>query len=121
MENLTHLADPWHMEQAMIAYCYGHPKTLADGTNHFDETIAELRQDGHELWHYGQTCGLVDRDGHWYVWIKLYREDGIMEGKVHEFLQVETAIQHIFDELPSLDSNERIRLVRSVFARKHVT
>lgn len=113
------MEDSSQMEQAIVAYCFGHPRNLASHTNHFEETVAEIRRDGHEIWCYGHTCGLIECDGRWYAWMRQFRDDGNLEGKVYEFHRVEDALQRIFEEITWIEPSERIRLVRQVFARRH--
>ncbi|WAH37637.1 hypothetical protein [Alicyclobacillus dauci] len=93
-----------YVEQTMIAYCLGKPEDLALGTNHFNETLEEIRRDGHEVWVFADVAGIVQKDMLWYLWIKSSQGNGNIEGRIYEIPSFQDAVYTACAKMPWLST-----------------
>ncbi|GEO24687.1 hypothetical protein AAC03nite_04720 [Alicyclobacillus acidoterrestris] len=100
------------IDQWMVAYCYGKPEHLAMSTNHFDLTLQEIIDEGHEVWRHADTAGIVWANGQWYLWVKGLLDDGSIEGRIYEGQQIESILANLCAVLPQLSADEKMEIVR---------
>ncbi|GMA61593.1 hypothetical protein NZD89_17850 [Alicyclobacillus fastidiosus] len=108
-----------YVEQTMVAYCLGKPEDLALGVNHFNETLEDIRRTGREIWNLSDAAGIVQRDEHWYLWVKHKMDNGTMEGRIYESDQVEDVLNTVCIALPWLSAYDRMHIARQVQHEKH--
>ncbi|GMA56554.1 hypothetical protein C7445_101266 [Alicyclobacillus sacchari] len=107
-----------NVEQTMVAYCFGRPEDLSNTFNHFEHTVDELLHDGELVWTASDSAGLVLRGESWYLWFQHAHEDGRVEGKVYELQDDGAVLARVSEELPWLDADCRMRLLRSLLAKR---
>lgn len=108
-----------YVEQTMVAYCLGKPEDLALSTNHFHETLKDIRKTGHEIWNLADVAGIIQRDERWYLWVKNNMNNGTIEGRIYECDHVEDVLNAVFIALPWLSASDRMHIARQIQHEKH--
>lgn len=100
----------------MVAYCFGRPDILERAHNHFERTIDELLSEGEVVWAREPVAGVIACDGRWYAWFRHVRDNGQVEGKLFACADEMQVLAHVMEEIPWLEPECRIKLLRALRA-----